>query len=152
MIASSVRAPVVGGYTERAVLFALNTSLRRGRGRIRLLLVTLALGVSVLAAHGALAGGHMAWPAAGDMTMTGGHVMGGSAKGSVDELMAMCLAIAETAAVGLGAMAVAVALAALLGLTASVRWPDWPLVMAPRAALAPRARPPDLSRLQVFRR
>jgi len=66
--------------------------------------------------------------------------------------MAMCLAIAETAALMLGALALAGALAALLGLTSFVPWPVWPAVLAPRAALAPRARPPDLSVLQVFRR
>jgi len=139
------------------VLIALNTSLRRGPGRLRALLATGLVGLAVLAAHGAVAGGHMALPGAGEATMAGGHVMdldgaAGSADGSVDALMAMCLAIAETAALALGAMAIAGALAALLALTSSVRSPVWPIVLAPRAALAPRARPPDLSVLQVFRR
>ncbi len=95
-----------------AVLIALNASLRRDRRRLRLVLATLVLGLVVLVAHGALAGGHMAWPAAGQTTMAGGHAMSGEgttnggvagASGSVDALMAMCLAIAETA--GLGARA-----------------------------------------------
>lgn len=124
--------------------------------------MTLVLGLAVLAAHGAAAGGHMVLPAAGHPTTDGGHVMGGgttmvsdavgTADGSVDALMAMCLAIAETAAAALGALALAGALAALLALTPSARWPVWPVVLAPRAALAPRARPPDLSFLQVLRR
>ena len=100
----------------------------------------------------------MASPAA-EHVMGGGGVMGG-ATGDVpgtagtpsDALMAMCLAVAETAALALGALALASALAALLGSLLSGRLRLWPLVLAPRVALAPRARPPDLSVLQVFQR
>jgi len=136
------------------VLIALNTSVRSDRRRLRLLLSTL-VGLSVLAAHGAVGGAHMG-PPAGEHTMTdGGHTMTdvlGAADGSVHALMAMCLAITETAALAFSALALAGALAALLALIASVRRPVWPLVVTPRVALAPRARPPDLSVLQVFRR
>lgn len=142
------------------VLIALNTSFRRRR-RVPLLLATLVLGLAVVAAHSALAGGHIGSPAAGHAMTSGGHQMiggsvmsdaDGAAEGPVDALMAMCLAIAETAALALGALAVAGALAALLILTFSLRRPAWPLVLTPLIALAPRARPPDLSVLQVFRR
>lgn len=124
-------------------------------------MATLVLILAVLAAHGAVTGGHMASPAAGTPPMGGGHAMSGggtmkdivgSTDGPVGALMAMCLVIAETAALALGARAIAGALAPLLVLISTVRWPACPLVLAPRAAPAPRARPPGLSILQVFRR
>ena len=98
----------------------------------------------------------MGTPAGGHAMTDGGHAMSGVVgavdHGSGDGLMAMCLALVETAAFAFGALALAGALAALLALISSLRRPVWPLVLTPRVALAPRARPPDLSVLQVFRR
>lgn len=91
----------------------------------------------------------------GGQALSGENTMshaGGGAQDPGDTLMAMCLAIAQTAALALGALALAQALAAGLVLGFAPRWPPPPLVLVPRIALSPRARPPDLSLLQVFRR
>lgn len=139
------------------MLIALNTRLRRGR-RIVLLVATLLLGFAVLAAHGAVAGGHMAPAGGGHVMVAGGHEMpGGDLAGSIaadpgDALMAMCLAIAQTAALALGALALAAALAAALRRGPAMRWPVLPVVLTPTRALTHRARPPDLTVLQVCRR
>lgn len=134
------------------MLILLNSSLRRNRGRLSLVLAALTLGLALVAAHGALAGGHMASPATGYMVHGDATGVPGSTDLSGDALMDMCLAIAETAAMALGALALASALAALLGSIASMRWPVRPLVLTTGHALTSRARPPDLSLLQVFRR
>ncbi len=148
--------------TLATVLVALNTSLHRGRRRLGALLSTVVLSLAVVSAHGAVAGGHMAPMSSGQTPVAGGvHVMG-TADATSDPtaaapepggtMMAMCLALAQTAALTLGALALAGALAALHLLGSTVRRPTPRLVLTPRAARAPRARPPDLSVLQVFRR
>ncbi len=140
------------------MLIELNASLRRGR-RCATLLATVMLSLAVLSAHGAVAGGHMASPAGGHAATSDGHAMGDATSDAAAGArepggapMAMCLAIVQTAGLALGALALARALAALLALGSVPRWPTLPRVLTPRVALAARARPPDLSVLQVFRR
>lgn len=138
------------------MLVALNIQLRRGR-RLRLLLTTLLLCLTLLAAHGAVGGAHMASAGSAGAMEAIGHVMpaagtAGIASGPGDALMAMCLAIAQTAALAFGALALAHLLAALL-LFCRVSWWSTPTpVRVPWPALAQRARPPDLAVLQVLRR
>jgi hypothetical protein len=142
------------------VLIALNTSLHRSRRRVGILLSTVLLSVAIVSAHGAVAGGHMGPMSSGQAAMAGGHAMGGAdvtsdaaaAPEPGGTLMAMCLALAQTAALTLGALALARALAALHLLGSTVRWLTPQFAFMPRDLLAPRARPPDLSVLQVFRR
>lgn len=137
------------------MIIKLNTRLRRGR-RLTLLLVTVLLGVSVVFAHGAVAGGHMAPAAGGHAMVIGDHEMpAGNAESGSDpgaSLMSMCLAIAQAAALALGALALAAAVAAQLPRLPAPPWSGGSAVLAPAAALMRRARPPDLAVLQVSRR
>ena len=109
------------------VFIALNSALRRQRRRFTMLAVMVGLAGAVVVAHSALGHDHM-----GDM---GGAIV-------------MCLAVAETALVAVGAT---------LALSALMRRPRW-LLPSPSApelpfvpslvATRPRAGPPLL---QVFR-
>lgn len=103
---------------------ALNSALRRQRRRLVILAAMLTLAGAVVTAHGVMAGDHM-----GDGVV-------------------MCLAIAETAVVAVGA---AIAMSALarrpLWLIAAPALPELPYVPAPMSVPA-RAGPPSL---QVFR-
>lgn len=101
-------------------MIAIVDSLRRGRAGLPTLAVIGVLCVTVIAAHSGL--DHTA-PA---------------------EIVAICLAITETAAVG-------VALAAMAPLRASVAaTPGWPAAPLPASPLAPSARAGP-AQLQVFR-
>lgn len=120
------------------MLIAVNAALRRNRSRLGVMLATLALSAAVTTAHGALAGDHM-----------GGMQMAGE---PADVAMTMCLAVIGTAALTLGAIALASALRSLRLLPWRLAWPIEPALAPSVAVLAPRARPPDLSVLQVFRR
>ncbi len=139
------------------MFIALNSRLRRGR-RLALLSFTLLLGVSVLAAHGAVTGNHMPSGHGGHAMVASGHGMpdrGADAGADADpgaSLMTMCLAIVQAAALALGALALAAALAALLLRLPAPPWPALSTVLLPIAALVRRARPPDLALLQVSRR
>ena len=109
------------------MFIALNTALRRQRRRLVMLAVVLGLAGAVVVAHSAMGHDHM---------------------GDMGDAIAMCLAVAETAVVAVGAA---------LALSASSRRPLWslpvplapvlPRVPSPVHAL-PRAGPPLL---QVFR-
>lgn len=123
------------------MLIAINTSVRRGRHRLGIVLAAVALSAAVVTAHGAMANGHMG-------SMSGGHVM----RESTGTVVTMCLAIVETAALALGAFALARSLHSQTGVSRPVAWPAGPQLLPTAAVLAPRARPPDLSLLQVFRR
>ena len=123
------------------MLIAINIAVRRSRRRLGLVLVAVALSAAVVTAHGALADGHMGG-------MTGGHVM----DESTGTVLTVCLAIVETAALTLGAAALARSLSSQRGLSRPIPGSAGPQLLATAAVLAPRARPPDLSLLQVFRR
>jgi hypothetical protein len=109
------------------VFIALHSALRRQRRRFTVLAVMLGLAGAVVVAHSAMGHDQM-----GDM---GGAIV-------------MCLAVAETAVVAVGA---AVALSALLRrprwLLAAPRAPELPFVPSPVGTRS-RAGPPFL---QVFR-
>lgn len=137
------------------MLIAINRSMRRVRSRALLLVAVLLLSGSVVLAHGAMGAGHMsaAMPAMGmaGAEMTGGHAPL-AAEGGSHLMLAMCLAIAETAAFALGALALGLAMRALRRRLTPAFWPPQPQYALPAVARIPRARPPDLSLLQVFRR
>jgi hypothetical protein len=110
---------------EQVVFAALNSTLRRRRRRLAVLTLMLALAGAVVTAHSVMAGDHM-----GDG-------------------VAMCLAVAETAVLAIGA-------ALVVGVAVAQR-PRWLLAAPARPAFAPlpvvrgvpaRAGPPAL---QVFR-
>ncbi len=123
------------------MLIAINIAVRRSRRRLGLVLVAVALSAGVVTAHGAMADGHMG-------AMGGGHVM----DDSTGTVLTVCLAIVETVVLMLGAVALARSLHGQSGCSRSIVWPAGPQLLATAAVLAPRARPPDLSVLQVFRR
>lgn len=120
------------------MLIAINIAVRRSRRRLGLVLVAVALSAAVVTARGAMADGHMGG-------MTGGHVMDVSA-GTV---LTVCLAIVETVLLTLSAAALVRALPVSAGCPGRSPGPQF---LATAAVPASRARPPDLSVLQVFRR
>lgn len=139
------------------VFVSLTTRLRRGR-RVASLLIALLLSAGLLGAHGAAAGGHMMPASGGDVMVAGNHDMSqDDAENSADRdpgtsMLTMCLAIAQAAALTLGAVALAAGLAAGLLRLCAPAWPAASSVLLPVAALVCRARPPDLIELQVSRR
>ena len=109
------------------MFIGLNTTMRRQRRHLTMLAVMVALAGAVVVAHSAMSHGHM---------------------GNVGGAVVTCLAVAETAVVGVGA---ALALSALMRRPLRVR----PAPLAPELAFVSspirirvRAGPP---RLQVFR-
>lgn len=147
--------PVFARLLWNSVFIALNSQLRRGR-RLALICFTLLLGMSLLAAHGAVSGGHMAAGHGGHaMVATGLEAPDAGADADADSgasLMTMCLAIVQAAALTLGALVLAAALAALLLRLPALPWSSHSTVLLPTAALVRRARPPDLDVLQISRR
>lgn len=137
------------------MLIAINRSIRQLHSRVGLLVAVIALSGAVVVAHGAMGASHMngGTMLAEQMTpaqMAGDHTSKLSGQG--DLMIAMCLAIAETAAVALGALALGVAMRSLWRLLPAVAWPQQPRFSLAAVDRVPRARPPDLSLLQVFRR
>lgn len=134
------------------MLISINRSVRRLQGRFSALVSVLVLGAAVLAAHGAVGAGHMS---GGDMAgalMPGMPSAGGTAAGEQGDLVvAMCLAIVESAALAIGALVLGLAMRAVWRLLSRARWPRQPRLVLSAARRAPRARPPDLASLQVFR-
>lgn len=103
------------------MLIALNRAIRRHRGRFGTALSVVALAGAVAIAHSAVSTGHMA-------TVTHHVTMGGDGANSSTpdggdgghDMVAMCLAIAETAALGFALLALVSALrcAARISVTA----------------------------------
>lgn len=79
------------------MLIALNSVIRRYRDRLTAAVVAVALSGAVVAAHSAIGAGHMA--PSYHMAMLHG-APGGQIDSSFDDIVLMCLAIAETAALG----------------------------------------------------
>jgi len=139
------------------VFIALNTTVRVHRRHLGLVGAILLICLALVSAHGAVAGGHMTGMA------VGGHVLaahgmddlppdGASSDDPVAAMMTMCLAVVQTAALTFAALAALRALAARRVLSGLLLWPRAAAVHLPCAPVAPRARPPDLAVLQVFRR
>jgi len=139
------------------VFIALNTTVRANRRHLALVAGILLSCLALVFAHGAIAGGHMTGMA------TGGHAIGVHGMGDhrpdgapaddpVAAMMTMCLAVVQTAALTFAALALLRALAARRVLSGLLLWPRAGAVLLPCAPVAPRARPPDLAVLQVFRR
>ncbi|MGK2939728.1 MAG: hypothetical protein ACSLFR_18315 [Solirubrobacteraceae bacterium] len=80
------------------MLILLNTLIRRHRRRMSMALGVLALAGALVLAHGAVGGGHM-----GDSM---GHPMSATIDAApVGDVLEVCLAVAETAALGFGLLA-----------------------------------------------
>lgn len=125
-------------------MIAISTTLRRSRGRLSLLLAVVLLSATVVTAHSAMGAGHM-----GASSMSPGHVAGGS---GADAAIAMCLAVIEATALVTGAALLGRAMRShdlLPGTATTLLEPTFASLGPLRAR---RARPPDLSVLQVFRR
>lgn len=80
------------------MLIALNSVVRRYRDGLTAAVVAIALSGAVVVAHSALGAGHMG-SAPHHMTMSD-EMPSGKLGSSFDDVVAMCLAIAETAALG----------------------------------------------------
>lgn len=80
------------------MLIALNSVIRRYRDRLTAAVIAVALSGAVVAAHSAIGAGHMPSPNH-HMAMSHG-APGGQIDSSFDDIVLMCLAIAETAALG----------------------------------------------------
>lgn len=81
------------------MLILLNTLIRRHRRRMSTALGVLALAGALVLAHGAHGGGHMGDAAGHSMSATADAVP------TTNDVLAVCLAIAETAALGFGLLA-----------------------------------------------
>lgn len=134
------------------MIIALNAALRRHGNRIRAAVAVLALTGALVVAHGALGATHMASPALpAQMGMEmHGHPAAPADDGAMSDMVAMCLAIAETAAIGFGLLAVVAALRLALAFVRA-RIPDARVAGRPRPARARAARAGPAV-LQVFLR
>lgn len=134
------------------MLIALDSRFRRHGSRIAVGLAVFALAFAIVVAHGALGAEHMDASGGTPMTMVHGD-HGGAAVDQPDvmhAMVAMCLAIAETAAIGFGLLAVIAALRLALALVRP-RMPDVLPTSRPRMAAVPSARAGPAV-LQVFLR
>lgn len=128
----------------RPVLILLNTQIRRHRRRMSTALGVPALAGVLVLAHSSLGSGHMGHVASHPMSATVDAIPS-------DDILAMCLAVAETAALGFGLLAAIGAwrLARVTFGEAPTCTAAQPITSSTRRGPAVRAGPADL---QVFLR
>lgn len=140
------------------MLIACNDAIRRHRRRVGTVAAALVLASALMLAHGAAGAGHLggapgsAGMGAHDLTMGAHHPPAGADHGglSLDDALAMCLAVTETAAFGFALLAVIAAWrCALHRPTATVPRPAAAGVAVAPPGAAARAGP---AVLQVFLR